>query len=123
MDKNATFGQRRARQGPMASKGRTSTSAGDGGVRHMADGGMEMTFVPRTTASSTDHDDYAGGSTGVAAAAKRDARRKGVETFGAGMERGGGGAPEVEMSEAERKGRTKRRQGMRSGSKNTFRRM
>ena len=45
-----------------------------------------------------------------------------MEAFGAGMERGGEG-PDVEMSEAERKGRTKRRQGMRSGSKNTFRRM
>ena len=52
----------------------------------------------------------------------KEPRRKGVEVFGAGMEKGGE-EPEVAMSEAERRGRTKRRQGMRSGSKNTFRRM
>ena len=80
---------------------------------------MEMTFVPRTSASANEYDD---GPVKERSGKAKEARRKGVEAFGAGMERGGEG-PDVEMSEAERKGRTKRRQGMRSGSKNTFRRM
>ncbi|KAI0634852.1 WD40-repeat-containing domain protein [Trametes polyzona] len=119
VDKNATFGQRRSQLG---SKGKErASSAQDASIRHTADGGIEMTFVPRTTSSGHDYDDEA--PPGRAAQKKgKEAKRKGVETFGAGMERGGE-EPEREMSEAERKGRTKRRQGMRSGSKNTFRRM
>ena len=80
---------------------------------------MEMAFVPRTSASANEYDD---GPVKERSGKAKEARSKGVEAFGAGMERGGEG-PDVEMSEAERKGRTKRRQGMRSGSKNTFRRM
>ncbi|KAI0674527.1 WD40-repeat-containing domain protein [Trametes maxima] len=117
MDKNATFGQRRSQLG---TKGQGRASSGDGSsVRYTADGGVEMTFIPRTTSSGADYDDSAPPRKGKLA---KEAKRKGVETFGAGMERGGED-PEHEMSETERKGRTKRRQGMRSGSKNTFRRM
>lgn len=81
-----------------------------------------MTFVPRTSSSGYDYDED--GEEGGRAQQKkgRDAKRKGVQEFGAGMEKGGE-EPDVEMSESERKGRTKRRQGMRSGSKNTFRKM
>ncbi len=78
---------------------------------------MEMTFVPRTTSSGADYDDRP-----QKAGKGKEPRRKGVEVFGAGMEKGGED-PDVAMSEADRRGRTKRRQGMRSGSKNTFRRM
>lgn len=46
---------------------------------------------------------------------------KGVERFGAGMEKGGGDRNARELSEQERSGRTRRRRGMRSGSKNAFR--
>ncbi|KAL1943819.1 hypothetical protein VTO73DRAFT_3637 [Trametes versicolor] len=114
VDKNATFGQRRSHLG---SKGKERASSGrDSSVRHTAGGGIEMTFIPRTTSSGHDYDDAAPLKKG------KDAKRKGVESFGAGMEKGGED-PEHEMSEAERKGRTKRRHGMRSGSKNTFRRM
>lgn len=50
--------------------------------------------------------------------------RKGVERFGAGMEKGGEApAGQGGMSDADRKGRTHRRRDMRSGSKNTFRRI
>jgi ribosome biogenesis protein ENP2 len=48
--------------------------------------------------------------------------RKGVEQFGAGMERGGGESTVV-MSDSERTGRSQRRKGMRSGSKNVFRQL
>lgn len=91
------------------------------GVRFTADGGVEMSWVPSESASGgdrlVDEDDGRGKQK-----AKAKEVRKGVEVFGAGMERGGE-EHEREMSESERKGRTKRRQGMRSGSKNTFRRM
>ena len=50
-------------------------------------------------------------------------RRKGVERFGSGMERGGEGGEGRALSEQERSGRTERRRGVRSGSKNTFRRI
>lgn len=50
--------------------------------------------------------------------------RKGVEVFGAGMERGGGdGDGTAVLSENERAGRKQRRKGMRSGSKNVFRQL
>ncbi|RDX54747.1 hypothetical protein OH76DRAFT_1552727 [Lentinus brumalis] len=116
VDKNATFGQRRAQLGPSKGKERARDS-GWPDVRHSADGGMEMTFVPRTTSSGADYDDRP-----QKASKGKEPRRKGVEVFGAGMEKGGED-PDVAMSEADRRGRTKRRQGMRSGSKNTFRRM
>lgn len=48
--------------------------------------------------------------------------RKGVELFGAGMERGGGDRTPV-LSDSERTGRSQRRKGMRSGSKNVFRQL
>ncbi|KAI0777227.1 WD40-repeat-containing domain protein [Trametes elegans] len=117
-DKNATFGQRRSQLGPKG-KQRAST-ASDASIRHTGDGGVEMTFIPRTASSGRDYDDDEGLAKGRGKG--KDAKRKGVETFGAGMERGGE-EPEREMSEAERKGRTKRRQGMRSGSKNVFRKL
>jgi ribosome biogenesis protein ENP2 len=49
--------------------------------------------------------------------------RKGVERFGAGMEKGGEDPDMRVLSEQERSGRTQRRRGMRSGSKNAFRQM
>lgn len=112
LDKNATFGQRRS----------TTSSKGKGkmldfeGVKFAADGGVEMTYIPSASAAA---DEDEGRSDNIAG---RKPKRKGVETFGAGLEKGGEG-PEVAMSEAERRGRTQRRKGMRSGSKNTFRRL
>jgi ribosome biogenesis protein ENP2 len=49
--------------------------------------------------------------------------RKGVERFGAGMEKGGEDPNMRALSEQERSGRSQRRRGMRSGSKNAFRQM
>lgn len=113
VDKNATFGQRRT-SGP--SKGKSPASAS--GVRFAPDGGVEMTYVPSMEGAPDEYDERGGTQGG----AKGPPRRKGVEEFGAGMEKGGED-PDVAMSESERKGRTQRRKGMRSGSKNTFRRM
>ena len=113
-DKNATFGQRRTAR---PSKGKGSASAAD--VRFAPDGGVEMTYVPSMEGAPDEYDDRRGAK---GSSAKGPSRRKGVEQFGAGMEKGGED-PDVAMSESERKGRTQRRKGMRSGSKNTFRRM
>ncbi len=48
---------------------------------------------------------------------------KGVERFGVGMQKGGEDPNMRVLSEQERHGRTQRRRGMRSGSKNAFRHM
>lgn len=113
LDKNATFGQRRTTT--AKDKGRMRDGE-ERTIKFASEGGMEMSYIP--TRSGDDDDDDARRSSGK----DKDRRRKGVEVFGAGMEKGGED-PEVAMSESDRKGRTHRRQGMRSGSKNTFRRM
>ena len=108
-DKNASFGQRLvSRQPPKSSVDSPLT------VRPSADGGMEMSFIP----SGTGDDD----PERTAAQKKKKDVRKGVEVFGADMERGVEEA-KGEMSESERSGRKQRRKGMRSGSKNVFRQL
>jgi ribosome biogenesis protein ENP2 len=72
-----------------------------------------MSFVPSGRADSDDESKRK----------KKSARGVGgrkVERFGAGMERGG--REEEDVKESERNGRTRRRTGVRSGSKNAFRR-
>jgi ribosome biogenesis protein ENP2 len=79
---------------------------------------MEISWVP--TSSSTggkDNDQRQNKSKTV-----RDKLRKGVETFGAGLERGVEERMEF-SNDSEKKGRSHRRKGVRSGSKNTFRRL
>jgi len=76
---------------------------------------MEMTWTPSSTSAAMDDMDDSSSK-------KRGSnlkRRKGTESFGAGMERGG--MDEVEIKETEKKGRTQRRKGIRSGSRNVFR--
>ena len=96
-------------------------------VFRKGDGSVEVSWVPTATsrASGVDdrHDDdlverRSGGH-------KRTLKdmRKGVERFGAGMEKGGEDPDMRVLSEHERSGRTRRRRGMRSGSKNAFRQM
>ncbi|KAJ7599232.1 NUC153 and WD40 repeat-containing nucleolar rRNA processing-related protein [Mycena floridula] len=102
-DKNATFGQRRNGSDRPGWPSRPK--------RQEADGGMEMSWVPSSNASEEER------QTGRL---KKD-RRKGVEEFGAGLEKGGEDRNQV-IHENDRKGRTQRRHGVRSGSKNVFRR-
>ncbi|KAF7796275.1 hypothetical protein EIP86_007450 [Pleurotus ostreatoroseus] len=111
-DKNATFGQRRS----TTAKGKGRMRDDQGYTSKFApDGGVEMSYIPTRNGDDEEAPSRRDSKTGKE-------RRKGVEVFGAGMEKGGE-EPEVAMSESERKGRTHRRQGMRSGSKNTFRRI
>ena len=82
-------------------------------VKRSMDGGMELTWVP-----SSRKDRSRTSSEG----AKRE-KQPGVETFGAGMEKGGRSQNPVGLNETQRHGRTTRRQNIRSGSKNVFRRL
>lgn len=116
-DRNASFGQRRSATVPKGKgKGRMLDNE-ERTIKINAEGGVEMTYVPSGNRSDGD-----GGRGEQGLKNARAGRRKGAETFGAGMERGGED-PEVNLTESERMGRTHRRKGMRSGSKNVFRRM
>jgi ribosome biogenesis protein ENP2 len=82
---------------------------------------MEVSWVPSSSSGIIDEDDELVSGGGRSSKGKGHERRKGVESFGAGMERGG--EEHSQLSESDRKGRTERRKGIRSGSKNVFRRM
>lgn len=117
VDKNATFGQRRTL---VDSSSKDKGKARDDSFKRSADGGVEISWVPTANATSSLEDADVIGDR--ADGGKRTARKKGVEVFGAGMEKGGAEQERV-INEGERQGRAHRRTGMRSGSKNTFRRM
>lgn len=109
VDKNATFGQRRKpvqSVTPFSSK-RTQSQPDDSA--------MEISWVPSSSANQDANEPQSKGGR------EKKERRKGVETFGAGMEKGG--QETLEISESDRMGRTDRRKGVRSGSKNVFRAM
>jgi ribosome biogenesis protein ENP2 len=112
-NKNATFGQRRTVSHQTGGKGKMRDMDS---VKFSEGGGMEFTFMPSGGLDANEEDGK------VSKKNTKSKQRKGVEVFGAGMEKGGED-PEVALSESERKGRTQRRKGMRSGSKNTFRQM
>lgn len=109
-DKAATFGQRRA---PAPSSASSKKSGARKSHAVDADASMEISWVPSGSSSARD-----GGES-----KERSSKtcRKGVESFGAGLERGI--EENTDLGDAERQGRTKRRQGGRSGSKNVFRRI
>lgn len=106
--REATFGQRR-----QSDSRSTRDPAKPEHVARAADGGMEISWVP---SSSKDKSNSRAGDSG-------DKKGKdGVESFGLGMEKGERESAK-HLSESDRSGRTQRRKGMRSGSKNTFRRI
>jgi ribosome biogenesis protein ENP2 len=90
---------------------------------------VEVSWVP--TSKSTRSDDPAEGEEEEDLVERQQHKqkraskdtRKGVERFGAGMEKGGEDPTMRVLSEQERRGRSQRRRGMRSGSKNAFRQM
>ena len=115
-DKDATFGQRRI---PRSAS--SANTAGKSFRAHEDDDAMEISWVPTSSSSVTGGKDNGDRQSKSARTVKDSKLRKGVETFGAGLERG------VEerldfSNDSERKGRSHRRKGVRSGSKNTFRR-
>jgi len=107
-DKNATFGQRRV---PQSTNNITKASSRNTSVP--SDAPMEISWVPSSEGGGDVEERQKSGSA--------KSRRKGVESFGAGLERGI--EENADVGESERHGRTKRRMGGRSGSKNVFRRM
>jgi len=105
----------------------SGTNHDDEHVFRKGDGSVEVSWVPTTTSRSSrldddDDDDLVERRPGGHKRASKDTR-KGVERFGAGMEKGGEDPDMRVLSEQERSGRTQRRRGMRSGSKNAFRQM
>jgi ribosome biogenesis protein ENP2 len=109
-DKDATFGQRRRVVSKLT---RASTSSTDR-VSRTVDGVTEMSWIPSSKRKS---------NTVVGEAKDAKKRNKGIESFGLGMERGDHPVSSTPMSESEKSGRTQRRKGMRSGSKNAFRKI
>jgi ribosome biogenesis protein ENP2 len=109
-NRDATFGQRRKSD----SNSKRSSTKGQERVARSADGGMEISWVPSSKDKSR--------STRKDSVGKRGT--EGVESFGLGMEKGDERYPSsAVLSESERSGRTHRRTGVRSGSRNAFRRM
>ncbi|PPQ73837.1 hypothetical protein CVT24_012262 [Panaeolus cyanescens] len=109
-DKDATFGQRRAHTSGGPSQTRKRQTEFD-------DSPMEITWTPSSSSGKNSGDRSETGRGGK----DKGQKKKGAETFGAGLERGV--EEKVDLSESERQGRTQRRKGIRSGSKNAFRRM
>ncbi|KAI9459171.1 WD40-repeat-containing domain protein [Lactarius psammicola] len=121
--RDASFGHRRsasARHRPMETESRPDGEH----VFRKSDGSVGVSWVPAPRSKSDaragkdDEDDLLVGRGGKS---RKPALPKGVERFGAGMEKGGGDRSAQELSEQERGGRKQRRRGMRSGSKNAFR--
>jgi len=110
-DKTVTFGQRRA---PVAS---TSTKKPGRTPNVQQEDPMEISWVPSSGSGGK------GGGNGQrrGQSGNENGRRKGIESFGAGLERGF--EEHANLGESDRQGRTHRRKGVRSGSKNVFRRI
>ena len=106
-ERTASFGERRKRGATNPLKNLAD--------RHEDHAIMEMSWIPSTTSK----DDVPSDNETQTVRSKPKGKRKGVETFGVGMERG------VDTSEQGgeqgRTGRLKRRSGVRSGSRNVFR--
>lgn len=78
--------------------------------------------MPSASSNAMDADDMlVPGGRGNPPKKNKD-KRKGVETFGAGMEKGHE-ETSAGLTDSDRQGRTQRRRGVRSGSKNVFRKM
>ncbi|KAF8273719.1 hypothetical protein EI94DRAFT_1769192 [Lactarius quietus] len=107
--RDASFGHRRSASSQHRPK---ETDSGDGSV------GVSWVPTPRSKSDARAENDEDMDRSGKP---RKVALPKGVERFGAGMEKGGGDRSARELSEQERSGRKHRRRGMRSGSKNAFR--
>jgi len=130
--RDASFGHRRSASAQQRQRQNDTTSGANHDDEHVfrkGNGSVEVSWVPTTSRSSRsdaaageDDDDLVERRPGRNKRASKDTR-KGVERFGAGMEKGGEDPDMRVLSEQEWSGRTQRRRGMRSGSKNAFRQM
>ena len=121
--KDATFGQRRS--DTTARKRNSQSQRSSDHIVHKADGGVEFSWVPQSKSRKGDVDAMDVDGEGAVPNRKGQTRdkRKDVERFGAGMDNGGEDPDEPSLTEMERSGRKTRRKAVRSGSKNTFRRL
>jgi ribosome biogenesis protein ENP2 len=131
--KSVSFGQRIKNKAQEASaSGSKAAKADDPSIisrKLLADGGMELSFIPKSAPAKGKgkqvegivEDDYTPDKGTLAREAAREKKRRGIEEFGAGMERGG--EEEERVREEDKQGRQKRRTGGRSASGNTFRRL
>ena len=98
-------------------------------IHRKGDGSLEVSWVPAPKSSRSDFPAVGEDEDGLVGRQQRRQKgalrdtRKGVEKFGGGMEKGGEDPNMRVLSEQERRGRSQRRRGMRSGSKNAFRQM
>ena len=114
---NASFGQRRKTSSSSIGDNRRRNS----GAYSKGNAEAEFTWVP---SAGADGSDSGRPSKASANGKEKEKKRRGIETFGAGLEKGHTTANDADsrpLSENERHGRTKRRMGVRSGSKNVFR--
>lgn len=118
-DKDATFGQRRM---PRSASSTNATRKSSFRAHEDNDDAMEISWVPTSSSSAIGGKDIGDRQSNSTRTIKDSKLRKGVETFGAGLERGVEERMEF-SNDSERKGRSHRRKGVRSGSKNTFRRL
>jgi len=132
-DTSSSFGHRRTasarQQQQQQQQHHERHSREDEHILRKGDGSVEVSWVPDPKSSRSDvpavgedEDDSVGRQQRRQKRALKDTR-KGVERFGAGMEKGGEDPNMPVLSEQERRGRSQRRRGMRSGSKNAFRQM
>jgi ribosome biogenesis protein ENP2 len=134
-DASSSFGHRRstsARQQQQQQRQRHDRHHHeDEHIFRKGDGSVEVSWVPTHKSSRSDipangeredKDGLIGRQQRRQKGALKDTR-KGVERFGMGMEKGGEDPNMRVLSEQERRGRSQRRRGMRSGSKNAFRQM
>jgi ribosome biogenesis protein ENP2 len=107
----------------LAVKGKGKDSAKDmlDGVSRGVDNGVELTWVPSSSSKPIRDDDNLIPN-GASSNKTRQDRRSGIESFGSGLERGML-ETRFDLNNKDTRGRTQRRKGVRSGSKNTFRRI
>ena len=129
-DPSSSFGRRRSahQQQDQQQDQQRRRHHEDEHILRKGDGSVEVSWVPTSRsrrsegpAEGEDEDGLVGRPRGQKRALKDV--RKGVERFGAGMEKGGEDPNMRALSEQERRGRSQPRRGMRSGSKNAFRQM
>lgn len=128
-NRNAAFGHRRSASARHQSSNGTVPPHDEGHINRKSDGSVEVSWVPtprsrsgtRVGSEAGKDDDDDEPLVGRGGKPRTAARQRGVEKFGAGMEKGGVDQGARVLNEQERSGRKQRRRGMRSGSKNALR--
>lgn len=111
-----TFGERKSEGTKKPSKKPAFTTTDDD-IDMDADGRFEMSWTPGDIKGKAKDE----GDKPKKGAKEKEKKKKGVESFGAGLEKGIAQETAEDLSEAQRHGRTQKRNKLRSASRNTFR--